>query len=62
MCEMMVRLVCHSNLRECDDETLTGATIASGFCGLCALTAEENVKHLVMQCPLRVAGRLTQNV
>ena len=47
----MVRLVSHASLLRADDVRLKGSPIASRFCTSCDLAAEDDVRHLIMQCP-----------
>ena len=50
-CETMVRLVSYASLLRADDVRLKGSPIASRFCTSCDLAAEDDVRHLIMQCP-----------
>ena len=51
MCEAMSRLVCHASLLKMDDVRLKKLTMFSRCCPLCELSAPDDVKHLVLQCP-----------
>ena len=51
MCECMARIVCKACMLKSDDYRLKG--LAQGFrtCTNCDLYAEENIRHILMQCP-----------
>ena len=51
MCESMARLICHASLLRMDDVRLKKQTMLSRCCPLCDLSAPDDVKHLVLQCP-----------
>ena len=53
----MVRLISHSSMLRVDDVRLKGRPMAARFCGFCDLAAQENVRHLVMECPRWQARR-----
>ena len=48
---IMVRLISHSSLSNVNDVRLKGRPITTMFCGLCNLAAEDDIRHLVLQCP-----------
>ena len=50
-CEVMAKIVCHASLLKVDDVRFKRATIASRFCPLCDLAQEDNIRHMVMECP-----------
>ena len=49
--ETMVRLISHTSLLKVDDVRLKGSTVAARFCTSCDLSAMEDARHLIMQCP-----------
>ena len=51
ICETMALLVCHASLLKMDDVRLKKLTTFSRCCPLCELSAPDDVKHLVLQCP-----------
>ena len=51
ICETMARLVCHASLLNMDDVRLKKLTTFSRCCPLCELSAPDDIKHLVLQCP-----------
>ena len=51
ICETMARLVCHASLLRMDDVRLKKLTMFARCCPLCELSAPDDVKHLVLQCP-----------
>ena len=51
VCETMARLVCHASLLRMDDMRLKKLTIFTRSCPLCELSAPDDVRHLVLQCP-----------
>ena len=53
----MVRLISHSSMLRVDDVRLKGRPMAARFCGFCELAAQENARHLVMECPRWQARR-----
>ena len=50
-CENMARLICRASSLKSDDPLLKGASSHSRMCTNCDLGVEENVHHMVMQCP-----------
>ena len=50
-CEIVARLVCHASLLKADDVRLKRLNKSDRVCSLCDLYEDDNVKHLVMQCP-----------
>ena len=52
VCETLAKLVCHASLLKVDDVRLKGSSLASKFCTLCDLGQKEDVRHLVLQCPI----------
>ena len=50
-CEIVARLVCHASLLKADDVRLKRLNKSDRVCNLCELYEDENVRHLVMQCP-----------
>ena len=50
-CEVMARLVCDTSLLKTTDIRMKKASLASRFCEKCDLGSEENIKHIVMECP-----------
>ena len=57
VCETLAKLVCHASLLKVDDVRLKGSSLASKFCTLCDLGQKEDVRHLVLQCPIFVLER-----
>ena len=57
MCETIAKLVCHASLLKSDDVRLRRLNRSSRFCSLCDLSEEDNVNHLVLQCPRLQAER-----
>ena len=51
LCEDMAKLVCNASKLKSDDFMLEKATFGTRMCIECDLGIEENVKHIVMQCP-----------
>ena len=51
-CEDMAKLVCNASMLKSDDLTLAKGTYGARMCIECDLGVEENVKHIVMQCPM----------
>ena len=51
MCETLAKLVCHASLLKSDDVRLKRLNRSSRFCSHCDLSEEDNVNHLVLQCP-----------
>ena len=49
--ESLAKLVCHASLLKVDDVRLKGSSVAAKFCTLCDLGHEEDLRHLVLQCP-----------
>ena len=50
-CEIMAKIVCHATLLKADDVRLKRSSIAARFCPFCDMAQEDNITHLVMQCP-----------
>ena len=50
-CEILAKLVCHASLLKTDDVRLKRLHRSARTCALCDLYEEDNVRHLVMQCP-----------
>ena len=50
-CETVARLVCHASLLKTDDVRLKNLNRSERVCSLCDLYEDDNVRHLVMQCP-----------
>ena len=57
MCATLAKLVCHASLLKSDDVRLKRLNRSSRFCSLCDLSEEDNVDHLVLQCPRLQAER-----
>ena len=51
ICETMSRLVCHASVLKMDDLRLKKLTMYAKCCPLCELSAPDDVRHLVLQCP-----------
>ena len=51
VCETLARLVCHASLLKIDDVRLERLNRSHRTCSLCDLYEEDNVRHLVMECP-----------
>ena len=51
MCETMARLVCHASLLLTDDVRFQKPSKFSKCCPLCDLSAPDDAKHLILQCP-----------
>ena len=49
--ETLSKLICHVSALKVDDVRLKGSTLASKSCTLFDLGHEEDVTHLVLQCP-----------
>ena len=47
----MIKLVIHSSLLKTDDVRLKGLPVLARFCDKCDLSAMDDVRHLVLQCP-----------
>ena len=58
MCETMSRLVCHASLLRMDDVRLKKFSAFARCCPLCDLSAPDDVKHLVLQCPSTERSRM----
>ena len=56
-CEVMARLVCHASLLKTDDVRLKRLNRSDRVCSLCDMYEDDNVKHLVMQCPILQTDR-----
>ena len=52
MCKTLARLVCHASLLKADDVRFKRLNISDRVCTFCDLYEEDNVRHLVMQCPM----------
>ena len=50
-CETLAHLVCHASLLKTDDVRLKRLHRSERVCALCDLYEDDNVRHLVMQCP-----------
>ena len=50
-CEVMAKIVSHASILKVDDVLLKGHLSIARFCGLCDLTAEDDLRHFVRQCP-----------
>ena len=51
ICETLARLVCHASLLKVDDVRLKQLNRSDRVCSLCDLYEEDDVRHLIMQCP-----------
>ena len=51
ICETLARLVCHNSFLKTDDVRLKKLNRSDRVCYFCDLYEEDNVRHLVMQCP-----------
>ena len=56
-CEIMVKLLCHASLLKQDDGRLRSAPFGSRGCTLCDNAANENARHMVMQCSFNEGKR-----
>ena len=52
MCECMARILAHASRLKCDEVNLKGLPSSYRACDKCDLFAEENIHHIVMQCPV----------
>ena len=59
MCETLARLVCHASLLKTDDVRLKRLNRSERVCFFCDLYEDDNVRHLVMQCPKLQSERAT---
>ena len=50
-CETMARIVCHASLLKSDDLRLKSQHRTARLCSHCDLSAIENARHIIMQCP-----------
>ena len=50
-CETLARKVCHGSLLRMDDIRLKGSSAFARACPLCDLSAPDDAKHLILQCP-----------
>ena len=50
-CETMARIVCHASLLKLDDLRLKSQHRTARLCSHCDLSAIENARHIIMQCP-----------
>ena len=57
-CEDMARLVCNTSNLKCDNILLKNEPFGSRMCINCELGIEENIFHLVMQCPASYTYRV----
>ena len=57
--ETLARLVCHASLLKTDDVRLKGRHRSERVCALCDMYEDDNVRHLVMQCPRLQPERAT---
>ena len=62
ICETLARLVCHASLLKTDDVRLKRLNRSERVCSLCDLYEDDNVRHLVMQCPRLQPERATMFV
>ena len=51
-CESMAKLVCDASLLKSNDYRLKNLSFSHKICNACYLGIREDIKHLVMQCPL----------
>ena len=51
VCEDMAKMVCGTSKLKCDDPKFRREMLSNRACTLCDFGIEENVTHLVMQCP-----------
>ena len=51
VCECIAIILCHTSLLKCDDYRLKDQPPSGRICELCDLYANENIHHLLMQCP-----------
>ena len=51
-CEVMSKLICHASRLKGDDCRLKGLPVSYRVWSNCDLYLEENVNHILMQCPL----------
>ena len=51
MCECLARIVCKACMLKSDDYRLKGLAQGYRTCTNCDLYAEENIRHILMQCP-----------
>ena len=51
ICESMARILAHASRLKCDDVNLKGLPASYRTCEKCDLFAQENIHHIVMQCP-----------
>ena len=51
MCECLARIVCKACMLKSDDYRLKGLPPSYRTCNNCDLYAEENIRHILMQCP-----------
>ena len=56
--EIMANLVCDTSLLKANDYRMKRLPIGARFCEMCYLGIEENVWHLVMQCPFYEDSRV----
>ena len=59
MCKSLARLVCHASILKTDDVRLKKLNRSERVCFLCDLYEDDNVRHLVMQCPKLQSERAT---
>ena len=57
VCEVMARLICRTSLLKADDFRLKDSPVGARMCQNCVLGIEEDLFHIVMQCPLGEASR-----
>ena len=50
-CEDMAKLVCNASRLKANDYSLKNSTHGRRMCIVCDLGIEENVNHIIMQCP-----------
>ena len=56
-CEVMVKILCHCTRLKGENCRLIKGTIGARMCILCELAAEENARHMIMQCPFHTVRR-----
>ena len=57
ICEDMAKLVCNASMLKSDDVMLSKGTHGARMCIECDLGVVEDVKHIVMQCPIHEDSR-----